>query len=309
MVIKVSNVSKKLGQHMVLDDVSLQIGKGQIFALVGPNGAGKTTLVRLIMNLYEAMSGDISINGIYVTDRRFDQEKKKIGFLFDNIGLFKDLTAWENIEFFDRIYNPKAKKADRHRRIGQVLQDFDLYDKRYSSTTTFSRGMRQRLVLARAVVNNPEIILLDEPSRGLDLEGQITLRNFLLNCKKNGVTVLINSHDLNELEKVCTHIAFIKKGKIIRSGTYDEIREAYTQNNYLIGGKEVINDLHQIQPEIGISWIIKNEREAVITVGHSDIDILEWLSSHHVKYEQFRKANDGLEELYQEIINEDVIHV
>lgn len=303
MVIKICSVSKNLGHRSILSNVSLEIDKGQIFALVGPNGAGKTTLVRLIMNLYEATSGEIYVNGINVTDRRFNQEKKKIGFLFDHIGLFKDLNAWENIEFYDRIYHPHSKKEERRNRIEKLLQDFDLYERKDSKITFFSRGMRQRLVLARALINDPNIIILDEPSRGLDLEGQITLRNFLLNCKNNGSTVLINSHDLSELQKVCTHIAFIKEGRIIRSGTYDEIREAHAHHNYLLKGKDIADQLGRVNPESGISWIFKNEREAVVTVSHSGIDILDWLSSNRIRYEEFKKASDDLEELYQEIIN------
>ncbi|WP_025690431.1 ABC transporter ATP-binding protein [Paenibacillus zanthoxyli] len=306
MDIKICDVSKTLENRPILSNINFEIGNGQVVGLIGPNGAGKTTLVRLIMNLYKPTNGEIYVNKVNVRDKRFEEVKREIGFLFDHIGLFKELNAWENLEFFDRIYYPGSKSHERRERIGGLLKELGLYERKDSKITFFSRGMRQRLVLARSMLNNPKLIILDEPSRGLDLEGQLLLRDFLLKCKKNGSTVLLNSHDLSELQKVCSHLAFIKGGRIIRTGTYNEIREAYVQNSYVLVGDGMELQLAKAAPHSSISWTMKSEREAIITVNDPETDILDWLSENRIRYEAFGKSHDELEELYQEIIINEV---
>jgi len=142
MEINVISVSKTIGQETILDNVSFKVNRGDIFALVGPNGAGKTTLIRLILNLYNPDSGKITVNNVDVRSKEYDKVRQKIGFLLDNIGLFRDLTAWENLEFFHRIYFPNASKSIRNEKISMLLKEFDLYSKKDSNISFFSRGMR-----------------------------------------------------------------------------------------------------------------------------------------------------------------------
>ncbi len=218
-MIEIQDVSKIIDHKEILQHIDLTIDDGEIFSLIGPNGAGKTTLVRLILNLYSPTTGKISVNHIPVADKEFGQEKYKIGFLLDNLGLFKDLSAWDNMEFFDRIYYPKEEKAKRRERIERGLKLVGLSEHAGSKITFFSRGMKQRLCLARALIHQPKLLILDEPLRGLDLEGQILVRNLLLQLKKEGCTIFVNSHNLDETQRIATQLAFIKEGRILDKGT------------------------------------------------------------------------------------------
>ncbi len=222
-MIKIENVCKTIGNKPILKNVSLDIKDGEIFCLVGPNGAGKTTLVRLILNLYNPTSGTIIVNNCNVIFESYEDVKKEIGLLLDNIGLFKNMTAWQNIEFFHRIYNLNSDSSSRKSRIEQLLSLVGLSEYSEKNPTFFSRGMKQRLCLARALVGNPKLIILDEPLRGMDLDGQILIRDILNKLKNNGCTIYINSHNMAEVERIATHIAFIKNGEIVDDGNIEDL--------------------------------------------------------------------------------------
>lgn len=215
------NVSKVIEGKNILTDINLEIKKGEVFALIGPNGAGKTTLVRLLLDLYRPTIGEIKVN---VTN-------SNIGVLLDNLGLFKSKSAWNNIEFFYRIFKPKAKKEEMKKKINEIFNYIGLYEHRYENITFFSRGMKQRLAMGRALVNDPELVVLDEPLRGLDLEGQILVRDIILKLKDSGSTVFINSHNMDEIQRVADRIAFIKNGSIIKEGSVEDIMQEYNTDS------------------------------------------------------------------------------
>lgn len=305
MEISISNVHKIINNKKILNDINLHVEKGSVFGLVGPNGAGKTTLVRLILNIYNVSSGEIIVNDVNNKDKEFEAIKKHIGFLLDNIGLFKDLSAWDNLEFFHRIYYPNSTANDRNERINNLFKKFDLYDNRHNRINFFSRGMKQRLALARSLINEPDLLILDEPSRGLDLEGQVLLRNFIKGNKEKNCTIFVNSHDLDELQKVCTHIAFIKDGKIVSTGRYDELRTKFSGNSYLLKSRNIVEVLKHVTDKDSINWIINNKDEVIITVNVSNFDISEWLFQNKIKVMEIRKLNSDLEDLYKNIIIND----
>lgn len=227
MNVKFENVSKKINNDMILKHVSFTISAGDIFVLIGPNGAGKTTLMRILLGLYEATEGNVSVNDISTNTKEYNAIKSKFGFLLDNLGLFKELNAWDNVELFDRIYFPDSKYENRKVRISSLLKKVELYQKRNENIKFFSRGMRQRLAIARAMINEPELIILDEPDRGLDVEGRLMLRELIQDSSKNGATVFICSHELNEVQKVCTKIGFLNKGELLCCGTTEEVSKRY----------------------------------------------------------------------------------
>lgn len=244
MEIVCEGVVKEIQNRKIVNNISLKVEKGTAFGLVGPNGAGKTTLVRLMLGLYNLSEGKIYINKVDTRSKEFGKIKPQIGVLLDSLGLYKDLTAWENIEFYDRIYFPRSTKQERIKRIQNSLELVDLIDKSNDKITFFSRGMRQRLALARTFNSKPKLLILDEPSRGLDLDGQFAVRNFIHILKNEGTTVFINSHNLGELQKTCDKFGFIKKGSIVDTGTFDELMNKYS-------GKENSNfDLESIYHEV-----------------------------------------------------------
>ena len=218
MGIIIESLTKIINGKSILDNISLEVEDGQIFGLVGPNGAGKTTMIRIMLNIYAPTEGRILIED---TDNRsvdFFKIKHKIGFLLDNLGLYNDLTAWDNIEFFDRIYFSKSSRSSRYKRISRALQKVNMLEDSNKKITFFSRGMRLRVALARSFVHSPKYLFLDEPSRGLDLEAIQLMRDIILELKANGSTVFISSHDLGEMEKTCDAFGFISKGKLIETG-------------------------------------------------------------------------------------------
>lgn len=302
MEINIANVCKAIGSEQILDNVSIKVDQGDIFALVGPNGAGKTTLIRLILNLYNIDSGEITVNNVDVRSKSYDKIRQKIGFLLDNIGLFRDLTAWENIEFFHRIYFPNSLKEERNEKINRLLKEFDLYTKKDSNIVFFSRGMKQRLALARALVNDPDLLILDEPARGLDLEGQILLRDFIYKNAKKGKTVFINSHDLLSLQKICTKIAFINKGKIYDIGTYEELSKRYSDNVFSIKSRKFTPWLDELKSSTFVKWIHTEFDTVTVCVDNKYSQLPEWLHSRNVQIIEFKKVNSDLEDIYRRII-------
>lgn len=227
MNVKFKNVTKEIKRKIILRDVSFEIESGDIFALIGPNGAGKTTLMRILLGLYDATAGDVSVDNISVKAREYNALKSRFGFLLDNLGLFKDLNAWDNIELFDRIYYPESRYDDRKDRISYSLKKVGLYQNRDENIKFFSRGMKQRLAVARAIINDPKLIILDEPDRGLDVEGRLMLREIVQASAKNGATVFISSHELNEMQKFCTKIGFLNNGELLCCGSIKEISQKY----------------------------------------------------------------------------------
>ncbi|HWT73577.1 MAG TPA: ABC transporter ATP-binding protein [Mobilitalea sp.] len=186
--------------------MNIEISSGNTMLIVGKNGAGKTTLLRLILGLYQPDNDTIKVNNINVSSNDFHKVKQEIGFLNDNIGLFRDLTAWDNIEFFHRIYYPNASNDTRKEDISYVLNKVDLYGHKNKKINFFSRGMKQRLAIARSIINKPKLLILDEPHRGLDIDGKEMIKDIIKEYHNNGTTILINSHDLNDIQDVVTHL-------------------------------------------------------------------------------------------------------
>lgn len=231
MEIIAKNVSKVINNQSILKKVDLHVKSGEIYGLIGPNGAGKSTFTRLLLGIYNLSSGSITIDGISVNSKNFINIKSKIGCVLDHLGLYKDLTAWENIEFFHRIYFPNATQKDRNKDILSVLDLVDLNHKKDEKITMFSKGQKQRLALARAFINNPKLLILDEPTVGLDVEGVFMVREYIENAKKCGTTVFLNSHNLSELQKICDKYGFIKNGVLLQEASFNSLINKYASGD------------------------------------------------------------------------------
>ncbi len=214
MNLSIKDLSKESDNVRILNRIDLELKSGEAVALVGANGAGKTSLLNCILGIYSRYSGEILINWIDVRSSECDALREKIAFVLDTTGLFAPLTAWENMEFYDRMYNPKSSVNERRARIERIFEEISLKGKENMVITKFSKGMKQRLAIGRTLVIKPELILLDEPYLGLDVEGKNFLTEQLLKLKKEGCTILLSSHDLTEIEKVCDKAVFMKQGEI-----------------------------------------------------------------------------------------------
>jgi len=221
-MIETQGLTKYYGALAALVDLSLTIDEGDIFGFIGPNGAGKTTTMRILATLLEPTSGRASIDGLDV-GHRGQEVRRVVGYMPDFMGVYDDLKVFEYLEFFAAAFGlPRAK---RKAVIGDVLELTDLTVKRASPVDSLSRGMQQRLQLARVLIHDPKVLILDEPASGLDPRARIEIRELLCELKRMGKTIMISSHILSELEEMCDHVGIIEEGRLIFSGTMDEIRQ------------------------------------------------------------------------------------
>jgi len=203
-ILEFKNVTKKYGEKTAIEDISFSVSKGDIFGYLGPNGSGKTTSIRLILDLLHLTSGSITVLG---KRNNTNPVREKIGICLDDEGFYPDLSAYSNMEYFDRIYNDKK---DRRKRIEESIELVGLRDSKNEQVGGFSKGMKRRLGIARALLNDPELLILDEPTNGLDPNGQKLVRDLLLYIS-NKTTVFLSSHNLDIIEDMCNKIAIINK--------------------------------------------------------------------------------------------------
>jgi len=221
-MIETRGLTKYYGSLAALTDLTLEIEEGDIFGFIGPNGAGKTTTMRILATLLEPTRGEAFINGLDV-GKRGREVRKVVGYMPDFMGVYDDLKVFEYLEFFAAAFG--LERARRKAVIGDVLELTDLTVKRASPVDGLSRGMQQRLQLARVLIHDPKVLILDEPASGLDPRARIEIRELLQELKRMGKTIMISSHILSELEEMCDHVGIIEHGQLIFSGTMEEIRQ------------------------------------------------------------------------------------
>jgi len=220
-VIETKKLTKHYGDLEALVDLDLQIEQGDIFGFIGPNGAGKTTTMRILATLLEPTSGQAFIDGLDVTKKGKDV-RRSVGYMPDFMGVYDDLKVFEYLEFFAAAFDiPSAK---RRAIVEGVLELTDLQSKKHATVDSLSRGMQQRLGLARVLIHDPKVLILDEPASGLDPRARIEVRELLKELKRMGKTIMISSHILSELEEISDHVGIIEQGRLIFSGTLEQIR-------------------------------------------------------------------------------------
>lgn len=216
------NLTKEYGNVRAVDQLNLHLDPGEIFGFIGPNGAGKTTTIKMIATLLRPTYGEARVNGIDVV-RHPEKVRSVIGYMPDFFGVYEDVKVWEYLDFFAAAY--KIPRADRPGIINDVLELTDLTGKRESFVEELSRGMKQRLCLAKTLVHEPLLLLLDEPASGLDPRARIEIRELLKELRRMGKTIFVSSHILSELADFCTCIGIIEAGRLIAAGSVDEIIE------------------------------------------------------------------------------------
>jgi ABC-2 type transport system ATP-binding protein len=220
-MIAVEALHKRFGSHVGLDEVDFSVPKGEIFGFVGPNGAGKTTTIRILATLATPDAGDATIGGIPVTEDP-DGVRELIGYMPDFFGVYDRLTSEEYLEFYASCHGvarPRRRKVAR-----ELLELVDLGDRAGDQVDTLSRGMKQRLCLARSLVHDPQVLLLDEPASGLDPRARIEMRELIRELRRMGKTILVSSHILPELEELCTWVGFIDRGRMVAAGPMADVR-------------------------------------------------------------------------------------
>ncbi len=222
-MIKASNLIKKFGDFIAVNNISFNVDLGEIFAFLGPNGAGKTTTIKMLTTLLNPTSGTIELNGFDPT-RQQDQARHSFGIVFQDPSLDDELTAYENLEFHGVLYN--VEKKLREQRIEELLKFVELWDRRDNLVKTFSGGMKRRLEIARGLLHHPKIFFLDEPTLGLDPQTRNHMWNYIQDLnKKESITVFFTTHYMEEAERIAQRVAVINHGKIIALGTPTELKQ------------------------------------------------------------------------------------
>ena len=230
-MIEIRKLTRYYGQLAALLDLDLNIAKGDIFGFIGPNGAGKTTTMRILATLLEPTSGIAFIDGMDVTKKGRDV-RKAVGYMPDFMGVYDDLKVFEYLEFFAAAFGIASGK--RKGIVEGVLELTDLEGKKQFTVDSLSRGMQQRLGLARVLIHDPKVLILDEPASGLDPRARIEIRELLRELKHMGKTIMISSHILSELEEICDNVGIIEHGQLVFSGTMDEIVQRMGLNSKLV---------------------------------------------------------------------------
>ena len=239
-MLKLNMVSKNFKKETVVDNLSFSVDKGEIVGLLGENGAGKTTTLRMISTMLEITKGDIKVNGIDVKSNP-EKVRKEIGILFGgDVGLYDRLTGRENIRYFANLYGMSKKEADN--RIDDLAKQFNMEEYINKPVGKYSRGMKQKISIARSIVHNPSVMLFDEPSTGLDVSATRIVQDFILKCKEENKIILFSSHSMREVEKLCDRVVIINKGKLLEDCTLSDLKEKYKNDDLeetfvkLIGG-------------------------------------------------------------------------
>lgn len=220
--IEVKNVSKKIGKRTILRDVSFEVYEGDICGFIGPNGAGKTTMIRVVTNLIAPTEGEVNVNGANVVKER-KAALLKLGAIVEEPIFFPYMSGRKNLQNLAML-NPDMSKAEQREKVEEVLKIVDLEHRGDDKVKTYSLGMKQRLGIAQALLNNPEIIILDEPANGLDPMGMRDLRELIFKLQKEKkITFFISSHLLDELQQLCNRFIVIKEGKLVWQGNKNEL--------------------------------------------------------------------------------------
>ena len=298
--IRLENIEKSLGNRKILKGVSFSVETGDIFGYLGPNGAGKTTTIRIILGLYKIDSGNLDI---LCQDIESSDTRKKIGFVLDLDGLYDGMTARENLIFYSRIYGMVLVEE----RMDHLLDMVELAGRGDDRVFTYSTGMRQRLALARSMVHDPEILVLDEPTSGVDPSGQIQIRKILLDlAHKEKKTIILSSHNLDEVQRICNRIAIIDKGEIKLLGELEDLRKKMGKSGIIIKSPESItaNMVREIKkiPRLGLKEV-RDKSIILMPDGKTETsDIISLLSSSGIKVEEVIKQEASLEEMYSNIL-------
>ena len=218
----VDGLSKRYGAVLAVRELDLEVRRGSVYGLIGPNGAGKTTTFAVLASLLAPTSGAVRLLGIDPSERPADV-RKVMGYMPDVLGVYDDLSVVEYLDFFAASY--RIPKHQRPGVLDGLLELVDLGEKRHAPVNSLSRGMKQRLSLARSLVHDPDVLILDEPASGLDPRARVELRNLLLELKDMGKTIVISSHILAELAEMCTEVGIMEGGRLLASGSPQTIRE------------------------------------------------------------------------------------
>lgn len=303
LAIATYGLTKRFEKHIAVNDIDLQVKSGEVYGLIGPNGAGKTTLIRMLAAAEEPTKGEIYINGDrLLRDDSNPHLKQRLGYLPDDFPLYDDLTVWDYLDYFARLYH--LKQPHRQRRIYEVLELVQLGNKRKSIISTLSRGMKQRLSLARTIIHEPILLLLDEPVSGLDPIARMQFRQIIKILQEAGMTIVISSHVLSDLAELCTSVGIMELGFLLESTSLAELYQRLARQQIVM---TTLGKLDSLQKELSKnSWVKeweiipeKNSLKVNFSGGETEIaQLLRSLIQAEIPLTEFYSIQEDLEAIF-----------
>lgn len=303
LAIATYGLTKQFERHLAVNHIELKVESGEVYGLIGPNGAGKTTLIRMLAAAEEPTTGEIYIHGDrLLRDNSNPRLKQRLGYLPDDFPLYDDLTVWDYLEYFARLY--RLKEPHRRRRLQEVLELVQLTSKRHSLIATLSRGMKQRLSLARTIIHEPILLLLDEPVSGLDPIARMQFREIIKVLQSAGMTIVISSHVLSDLAELCSSVGIMELGCLVESASLKELYQRLSRQQIVMS---VLDNLEMLERELTNhpyvdGWEIlsqKNSLQVNFSGGQADsAELLKAIVVAGIPLTEFHCTSEDLESIF-----------
>jgi ABC-2 type transport system ATP-binding protein len=308
--IRIENLARDFaadaGPVRAVDDLSLEVPAGTIFGFLGPNGAGKTTTIRLLLGLLEPTAGRAEVLG-YDTRTQAQEIRARTGALLEHSGVYESLSAQDNLEFYGRAY--RLSRAERQARIRGLLEQMGLWERRKDKAGTWSKGMQQKLALARALLHRPPLVLLDEPTAGLDVPSAAAVRDDLAAlAEREGVTVFLTTHNMAEAERLCSQVAVIRQGSLLAVGHPDELRAQAGGPRVEIVGRGFSPDalaLVRERPEVAAATLQNGHLAIDLRQDTATAPLVSMLVGAGVEVEEVRRGKASLEDVFLTLLEEE----
>jgi ABC-2 type transport system ATP-binding protein len=304
--IQTNQLTRSFGNLKAVDHLTLEIPRGTVFGFLGPNGSGKTTTIRLLLGLLDADQGSAQVLG-FDTKKQPEEVRVRCGALLEHHGLYERLSAAENLDYYGRIWH--MSKVDREKRIRELLEPMDLYQRRHEPIGKWSRGMKQKLAVVRTLMHRPELIFLDEPTAGLDPVASAALREDLSTLvAQEGVTIFLTTHNLAEVEKLCNQVGVISHGQLLAVGSPDALRSKTSAPRLYVTGQGLTS---QVTDALKSNALVKRVQAQN---GKLILDLNELSRSHEivaqlvhagVQIDEVIKKKADLEEVFLQLVEEE----
>lgn len=305
-MLRIENLIKNYGKFRALNGLSMEVGRGELFGFIGPNGAGKTTTIKIMTGLLKADSGHV-----YLDDKDalkdVDNLKQKIGYVPDFFGVYDNLKAMEYMEFYASTYGLIGKEV--RQRCYELMERVGLEGRAEVYVDELSRGMQQRLCLARAMIHKPDLLILDEPASGLDPRSRFEMKTILKELCRNGATILISSHILSELAEMCSSIGIIKKGVLLQQGSIEEIVSAVNISNPILlrvceGQKKTLDFLRENRMVQALAVDGQEFQFTFTGSAREEAELLNQMIMQGIRVLSFGRKRDNLETIFMQLTKE-----
>jgi ABC-2 type transport system ATP-binding protein len=302
-VIDTENLTRRFGALTAVDNLTLHVNEGEVFGFLGPNGAGKTTTIRMLACLISKTSGTARIDE-YDIENSLDQPKIRgmIGLVPDNVGLYEELSAYRNLDYYGRYY--KVNEPRRRERIEYFLKLLGLWEKRDLAAGTFSKGMKQKLAIARALIHDPRLLFMDEPTANLDPEASKTVRDFILDLKKEKKTIFLNTHNLDEAQRICDRIAILNT-KLMALGTPAELERSISGRKTVVQLEAVSQAIVSAAKNVATGEVETNGNKLIIGVRNPEKenpDIIRAIGAAGGRIQYVTELSSTLEDVYLKLV-------